>query len=115
MGYDMDNCICLIGEGMSEDIDAGRFAVLENEVKHQGQDISEIKKNTKGTNEAIHSISVSLATLTAHVEQNSRLSKRVEAVEERVDKFDLKIAAAVGAASIIAFLVDLEKVKSFFM
>lgn len=100
---------------MDEQVDLGRFATLENDVKHQGEDIAEIKKNTESTSAAIQSISVSLATLTAHVEQNQRHGARIEKLEDKVNGTDKKIIAATSGATAIGVAIGyVMKVKDFF-
>lgn len=113
----MSNCICLIGNDMSdrEEVSASRFAKLESEVKHQGDDIAEIKQNTRNTDQAVQSINLSLAKLTHIAEQNSKLEPRLEKLEKKVDRNGMKIAAATGGATAIGLLIGyLAKLKGFF-
>lgn len=98
-----------------EEISASEFAELKSEVRHQGSDIAEIKESTKKTTEAISSISVSLATLTAHVEQNAKLEPRIEKLEEGQKAVNKKIAAGAGGITAIGmFLTWLGKIKGIF-
>ncbi|WAX23065.1 hypothetical protein pA_gene0024 [Vibrio phage 13VT501A] len=116
MVYDMNDCVILDRSGMAkEEVSASRFATLENEVKHQGDDIAEIKKSTKNTEDAVNSIQVSLATLTMIAEQNNKLEPRLERLEKKVDSNGSKIAAASGAATAIGLFIGyLAKLKGLF-
>lgn len=116
MVYDMNDCVILDRTGMTEEkVSASRFAALENEVKHQGDDIAEIKENTKNTDRAVQSINLSLAKLTAIAEQNSKLEPRLERLEKKVDSNGTKIAAASGAATAIGLFIGyLAKLKGLF-
>lgn len=99
-----------------EEVSVSRFATLENEVKHQGDDIAEIKKSTKNTEDAVNSIQVSLATLTIIAEQNSKLEPRLERLEKKVDSNKTKIAAASGAATAIGLFIGyIAKIKDLFI
>ena len=68
-----------------EEVSASEFAELKSDVHHMKGDVAEMKDSHKETSRAIQSISISLATLTAHVEQNSVLGQRPVCVD-RVER-----------------------------
>ena len=114
----MNSLLIFSGFGMSghhEEVSGVRFAVLENEVEHMTSDILDIKKSTQSTEKAIQSIDRSIAIMTEHVEQNKQLTPRVDALEGRVSRIDLRIAAYAGAATALVFIITkLDKVSAFF-
>lgn len=116
MVYDMNDCVILDRSGMAkEEVSASEFAELKSDVHHMKGDVAEMKDNHKETSKAIQSISISLATLTAHVEQNSKLEPRIEQLEKKVDSNGSKIAAASGAATAIGLFIGyLAKLKGLF-
>ena len=103
----------LDNSGMAkEEVSASEFAELKSDVRHMKDDVHNMKDSYKETSKAINSISISLATLTAHVEQNNKLEPRIEKLEKKVDSNGVKIAAASGATTAIGLLLGyLAKLK----
>lgn len=100
---------------MAEEVSPSRFATLENEVKHITDDVADIKESTKTTEAAIQSIDKSIAIMTEHVSQNKQLGPRIEKLESKVSKVELKIAAYTGGAAALVFaLTKWDKVVGFF-
>lgn len=116
MGYDMCNCILLDESGMEqEEISAGEFATLKNDMHHVKQDLAEVKDNNKNTVDVLQAINLTLATMSEHVKQNQKLEPRIDNLESRADKSDLKIAAATGGATAIGLVIGyMAKLKGFF-
>lgn len=100
---------------MSEEVSGARFATLENEVKHITDDVADIKESTKTTELAIQSIDKSIAVMTEHVQQNKLMVPRIEKLETKVGKMELKIAAYTGGAAALVFLLTKwDKLAGFF-
>ena len=114
----MNSIILVARDGMSdqsEEVSGVRFALLENDVRHMAGDVADIKKTSKDTSEAIQLIGKSFAVLTEHVEQNKKMAPRIEKLERRVDRVDLKMAAYAGAAAAMIFIITkYDKVSAFF-
>ena len=103
------------GKGMAEEVSGARFATLENEVKHITDDVADIKESTKTTEAAIQSIDKSIALMTEHVSQNKKLGPRIEKLESKVSKMELKLAAYTGGAAALVFvLTKWDKVVGLF-
>ena len=101
---------------MHENISDTRLATLENEVKHITNDVADIKKNSKSTNEAIQSIDVSIAVMAENVKQNQQLVPRIEHLESKLSTVEIKIAAYAGSIAAISIIIfKLDKIKSFFV
>jgi len=103
------------GKKMAEEVSGARFATLENEVKHIANDVEGIKESSKTTEAAIQSIDKSIAIMTEHVSQNKQLGPRIQNLESKVSKMELKIAAYTGSAAAIVFvLTKWDKVVGLF-
>jgi len=112
----MSECVILDTTGMAkEEVSASEFAELKSDVRHMKDDVHNMKDSHKETSKAIQSISVSLATLTAHVEQNNKLEPRIGKLEKKVESNASKIAAATGAATAIGLFIGyVTKLKGLF-
>ena len=110
------NSIILAGHDMAEEeVSGARFATLENEVKHITADVAEIKDSAKLTSVAIQSIDKSIILMTEHVQQNKLMGPRIEKLERRASKVDIKMAAYATAIATIVFVVTkFDKVVGFF-
>ncbi len=105
----------IAGKNMTEEVSGVRFATLENEVKHITDDVADIKESTKTTELAIQSIDKSIAIMTEHVQQNKQLGPRIEKLETKIGKMELKLAAYTGGAAALVFaLTKWDKVVGFF-
>ncbi|AUG84928.1 hypothetical protein MAELSTROM_8 [Pseudoalteromonas phage Maelstrom] len=105
----------ITGKDMTEEVSGVRFATLENEVKHITDDVADIKESTKTTELAIQSIDKSIAIMTEHVQQNKQLGPRIEKLEVKISKMELKLAAYTGGAAALVFvLTKWDKVIAFF-
>jgi septal ring factor EnvC (AmiA/AmiB activator) len=101
---------------MEQEISGERFATLENEVKHITTDVTDIKTTTKTTERAIQSIDKSIAIMTEHVQQNKMMGPRVERLEKKVAKVEVKMAVYAGGIAAISFVIfKLDKVVAFFI
>ena len=102
-------------DGMQEEVSGARFATLENEVKHITSDVNDIKQSTKTTELAIQSIDKSIAIMTEHVQQNRLMKPRIETLEKKVARAEIKMAAYAAAIAAILFVVTkLDKTIAFF-
>ncbi len=98
-----------------EEVSSARFATLENEVKHITDDVADIKESTKTTEAAIQSIDKSIAIMTEHVQQNKQLGPRINNLENKLSKVELKMAAyAGGIAALVFVLTKWDKLAGFF-
>ena len=116
MGYHSMNSISLsTGNGMQEEVSGVRFATLENEVKHITADVTDIKESTKTTKLAIQSIDKSIGIMAEHVKQNKLMGPRIEVLEKKVSKIEMKMVAYASAIATIVFVVTkFDKVVAFF-
>ncbi len=98
-----------------EEVSSARFATLENEVKHITDDVADIKESTKTTEAAIQSIDKSIAIMTEHVQQNKQLGPRINNLENKLSKVELKMAAYAGGIAVLVFvLTKWDKLAGFF-
>lgn len=111
----MDLVKFMIGGCMQEEVSGVRFAALEVEVKHIMGDVSDIKDVTKTMEKAITSIDLSIALMAESIKQNGRLCPRVEAIENKLSKVELKMAAYSGGLAIVGYvLFKMDKIVAFF-
>ena len=100
---------------MSEEVSGERFATLENEVKHITLDIADIKGTAQITSVAIQSIDKSIVLMTEHVKQNQQLGPRIELLEKKVSKVEIKMAVYAGAIAAIVFVITkIDKIIAVF-
>jgi septation ring formation regulator EzrA len=111
----MNSIRLAVGSGMAEEVSGARFATLENEVKHITSDVTDIKQSTKTTELAIQSIDKSIAIMTEHVQQNKLMGPRIETLEKKVAKVEIKMAAYAGGIAALSFIIfKFDKVIAFF-
>ena len=111
----MNSILEIMGVDMAEPVEkvgAARFATLENDVKHISGSIRDIKTAIAATERAVVSIDRSVAVMTESVEQNRRLTPRIEALEAGQSKINLRVAYYSGAAAVATFvLLQIDKIK----
>lgn len=94
----MSNTICLIGENVKEEVSSSEFGALKRDVHHIGKKLDKLEEQGERTAEAIQAISISTATMTEHIKQNSKLGVRVSRLEKIV-------WSAIGGFSVVIFIV----------
>jgi len=113
--YPMNSIRLATGFNMTEEVSSARFATLESEVRHITSDVAEIKDSAKLTSVAIQSIDKSIGIMAEHVQQNKLMGPRIEVLEKKVAKVEVKMAAYAGGIAALSFIVvKFDKVVAFF-
>lgn len=87
------------------EVESERLAIVENEVKHQGEDIHEIKSDISEIKESSRNVELAVVELAEIAKDNKRIYPRLEAIESKQGEIATTLAKWTGAITVIMFVV----------
>lgn len=86
------------------EINSSKVALLENEIMHTKNTVSEIKGDIRDIKESSKQVELAVIKLSSLAEQNQALLPKLEKLEAKIERNSLRLAQWAGGMSILMII-----------